>query len=587
MRMSVRRNFLAGGIAAVTAAALGAFALPVGSQAFSPVSYGLTMPATVSAANPVRIVTTTLGANGRPVFAVQEATDKAHASRIAEAARARKNTLAVEVDVPVRALGVPSDDDEYREHQWDIEKINTPAAWETSTGAGVVVAVIDTGVEGNHPDLDGQVLEGYNAIEDGGGGDFDDNGHGTHVAGTVAALTGNGEGVAGFAPDAKVLPIKVLDADGGGYVSDTAEGIVWATDNGAHIINMSLGSDTPTQAEKAAVAYALTNGVTVVAAAGNEREDGSPTSYPAAYEGVIAVAATDDQDEIAEYSNRGDYVDVAAPGSGILSTYPLELSEDGTGYAELNGTSMAAPHVAAVAALIKGAQPDITPDGIQDALESSAADLGADGFDADFGHGRIDAAAAIEAAGGGDGGDGGDGGGEEERITPELFAGEGGLVNYGNEISTEFQVMADGEGLGGLSGEACVTVGGGNWDCEDVESDEDGVYVVEHVAKGAFEVRLTVTETETVESVSDSVGYTVRAQVAAKKSAKGTITVKAAGAAGQKMTLQRKAGSGWKNVKTYPVKASTKITRLASGSYRVVVAGTKTVQGVTSGTVKL
>jgi type VII secretion-associated serine protease mycosin len=585
MRMSVRRNFLAGGIAAVTAAALGAFALPVGSQAFSPVSYGLTMPATVSAANPVRIVTTTLGANGRPVFAVQEASDKAHASRIAEAARARKNTLAVEVDVPVRALGVPSDDDEYREHQWDIEKINTPAAWETSTGAGVVVAVIDTGVEGNHPDLDGQVLEGYNAIEDGGGGDFDDNGHGTHVAGTVAALTGNGEGVAGFAPDAKVLPIKVLDADGGGYVSDTAEGIVWATDNGAHIINMSLGSDTPTQAEKAAVAYALENGVTVVAAAGNEREDGSPTSYPAAYEGVIAVAATNDQDEIAEYSNRGDYVDVAAPGSGILSTYPLELSEDGSGYAELYGTSMAAPHVAAVAALIKGAQPDITPDGIQDALESSAADLGASGFDADFGHGRIDAAAAIEAAGGGDGGDGG--GEEEERITPELFAGEGGLVNYGSEISTEFQVMADGEGLGGLSGEACVAVGGGNWDCEDVESDEDGVYVVEHVAKGAFAVRLTVTETETVESVSDSVGYTVRAQVAAKKSAKGTITVKAAGAAGQKMTLQRKAGSGWKNVKTYPVKASTKITRLASGSYRVVVAGTKTVQGVTSGTVKL
>ncbi|GIE33014.1 hypothetical protein Ait01nite_060590 [Actinoplanes italicus] len=582
MRMPVRRNFLVGGIAAITAAALGAFALPAGSQAFSPVSYNLALPATVSATAPVRIVTTTLDASGRPVFSVQEATGNAQASRIAQAARAKKNTLAVEVDVPVRALGV-SADDEYRDLQWDLDKINTPAAWETSTGADVVVAVIDTGVEGDHPDLDGQILKGYNAIENGGGGDFDDNGHGTHVAGTVAALTGNGVGVAGFAPDAKVLPIKVLDADGSGYVSDTAEGIVWATDNGAQIINMSLGSDTPTQAEKSAVAYALKNGVTVVAAAGNEREEGSPTSYPAAYDGVIAVAATDDQDEIAEYSNRGEYVDVAAPGSGILSTYPLALSEDGSGFAELNGTSMAAPHVAAVAALIKGVQPDITPDGIQKALESSAVDLGDDGFDEDFGYGRIDAAAAIEAAGGG--GDGGDGDGE--RITPELFAGEGGLVGYGSETSTEFQVMADGEGLAELPAEACVSVGGAKWDCEDVESDEDGVYVVEHVAKGAFEVRLTVSETETVESASETVGYTVRAQVSAKKSAKGTITVKAAGAAGQKMTLQRKAGSGWKTVKTLPVKASTKITGLAAGSYRVVVAGTKTVQGVTSGTVKL
>ncbi|MEU4622145.1 S8 family serine peptidase [Actinoplanes sp. NPDC023801] len=579
MRMPVRRNFLAVGIAAVTAAALGAFALPAGSQAFSPVSYSLALPATVSAAAPVRIVTTSLDASGRPVFAVQEATDKSHANRIAQTARARKNTVAVEVDVPVRALGASSED-EYSEQQWGLEKISMPAAWESSTGADVVVAVVDTGVDGVHPDLDGQVLGGYDAIEDIEGGDWDGNGHGTHVAGIVAAVAGNGEGIAGVAPGAKILPVRVLDADGSGYVSDTAEGIVWAADNGAQIINLSLGSDTATEAEEAAVAYAVENGVTVVAAAGNEREDGSPTSYPAAFDGVIAVAATDARDEVAEYSNRGEYVDVAAPGSGILSTYPAELSEDGGGYAELNGTSMASPHVAAVAALIKAVQPDITPDGIQKALQSSAVDLGDDGFDSDFGYGRIDAAAAIEAAGGG--GDGGDG----ERITPELAADEGGLVGYGSKTSTEFQVTVDGEGIGGLPGEACVSVGGG-WDCEEVEGDEDGYYVVDHVATGAFQVRLTVAENEVAESVSGSVGYTVRAQVSAKKSAKGTITVKAAGAAGQKMTLQRKAGSGWKTVKALPVKSSTKITGLAAGSYRVVVAAAKTVQGVTSGTVKL
>ncbi|WP_433791319.1 S8 family peptidase [Actinoplanes sp. CA-252034] len=580
MRKTARRNVLAGGIAAVTAAALGAFALPAGSQAFSPVSYGPALPATVSATQPVRIVTTTLDATGRPVFAVREATDRTSAERIISSARKATGTVSVEIDRKVHALDVAEGDDTYREYQWDLDKMNVPGAWEQSTGADVVVAVIDTGVDGNHPDLAGNVLSGYDAIDDTEGGDSDGNGHGTHVAGTVAAVTGNGEGIAGVAPDAKVLPVKVLDADGSGWSSDTAEGIVWATDHGAQVINMSLGSNSSTDAEKAAVGYAIENGVTVVAAAGNEREEGSPTSYPAAYDGVIAVAATDADDEVAEYSNRGDYVDVAAPGSGILSTYPADLTEDGSEYAELNGTSMASPHVAAVAALIKASAPDITPQGIQNALEESAVDLGEDGFDPDFGHGRVDAAAAVEAAAGG-------GGGGDELITPELAVDGGGLVSYGSDTETTFQVSADGEALAGLEGEACVSVAGGKWDCDTVESDEDGVYLVEHTATGAFQVRVSVTETDTVASVEETAGYAVRATVSAKKSGKGTLTVKAAGAPGQKMALQRKSGSSWKTVKTLPVKAGTKISGLPGGSYRVVVAGTKAVQGVTSGTVKL
>ncbi|BEL12317.1 hypothetical protein Q0Z83_105080 [Actinoplanes sichuanensis] len=582
MRKTARRNVLAGGIAAVTAAALGAFALPAGSQAFSPVSYGLALPATVSATQPVRIVTTSKDATGRPVFAVHEASDRVTAERIISSARKTAGTISVEIDRPVHALDIPDDNDTYRADQWDLEKINVPSAWEESTGSEVVVAVIDTGVDGAHPDLAGNVLTGYDAIDDTEGGDSDGNGHGTHVAGTVAAVAGNDAGIAGIAPDAKILPIKVLDANGSGYTSDTAEGIVWAVDNGAQVINLSLGSDTATDAEETAVAYAIENGVTVVAAAGNEREEGSPTSYPAAYDGVIAVAATDADDEIAEYSNRGDYVDVAAPGSGIISTYPGDLTDDGSEYAELNGTSMASPHVAAVAALLKAVNPDLTPDDVQNALERSAVDLGVAGFDSDFGHGRIDAAAALQEAAGG-----GDGGGDDERVTPELSADEGGLVSYGTGTETTFQVSADGESLAGLEAEACVSVAGGRWDCDTVESDEDGVYFIEHTATGAFTVRVTVAETDTVASVSEIVEYTVRATVAAKKSGKGTLTVKAAGAPSQKMVLQRKAGSSWKNVKTYPVKAGTKISGLATGSYRVVVAGTAAVQGVTSGTVKL
>ncbi|MEU8658965.1 S8 family peptidase [Actinoplanes philippinensis] len=580
MRKTARRNVLAGGIAAVTAAALGAFALPAGSQAFSPVSYGLTLPATVSAAQPVRIVTTSLDATGRPVFAVREATDKVSAERIVSSARKAGGTVGVEVDRKVHALDMPEGGDPYREDQWDLDKMNVAGAWDQdTTGADVVVAVIDTGVDGSHPDLAGNVLTGYDAIDDTEGGDSDGNGHGTHVAGTVAAVAGNGEGITGIAPDARILPVKVLDADGTGYTSDTAEGIVWAVDNGAQVINLSLGADTATAAEEAAVAYAIENGVTVVAAAGNQREEGSPTSYPAAYDGVIAVAATDADDEIAEYSNQGDYVDVAAPGSAILSTYPGDLSEDGSEYAELNGTSMASPHVAAVAALIKASRPEITPQGIQNALEESAVDLGEDGFDNDFGHGRVDAAAAVEAAAGGDGG--------EERVTPEIAVDGGGLVSYGSDTETTFQVSAGGEALAGLEAETCVSVAGGRWDCDTTESDEDGVYYVERKATGAFQVRVTVAETGAVASASESAEYTVRATVTAKKSGKGALTVKAAGAPSQKMALQRRSGNSWKTVKTYPVKSSTKVTGLSGGSYRVVVAGTKAVQGVTSGTVKL
>ena len=577
-------RLLKGGIAAVTAAALGAFALPTGSQAFSPVSYGPGLPATVSAAAPVRIVTTVLDATGRPVFKVRQAGDRTAAIRIMAAALEAPGTVGVEVDRPVHALGVPAGNDEHRGSQWNLDRIHAPAAWERSTGAGVVIAVIDTGVEGTHPDLRGHVLTGYDAIAGVEGGDVDDNGHGTHVAGIAAALTGNGRGIAGVAPDARILPVKVLDADGGGYTSDTAEGIVWAVDNGAQVINLSLGADTPTAAEEAAVGYARENGVTVVAAAGNERTEGSPTSYPAAYDGVIAVAATDSSDRVAYYSNRGDYVDVAAPGSSIVSTYPSELVEDAdpmagpVDYGRLSGTSMAAPHVAAVAALLKSYRPGLTPDGIEEALEGSAVDLGPAGFDDDHGYGRVDAAAAIEAAGGG------------ELLVPEVTADvTGRTVTYGTRTRTTFTVTesATGEPIGGRQVEACVAAGGGAWRCESGTAGDDGAYTVAHTATGAFQVRVTVPGSPTVQEASAGASYTVQAVVKAGRAGKGVITVKVTGAAGQKMTLQRLVKGRWTTAKTFTVTGSRRITGLAAGgSYRVVVASTPTVKGVTSGTVK-
>ncbi|MEV0900302.1 S8 family peptidase [Actinoplanes sp. NPDC049802] len=579
MRMQVRRNYFAGGLAALTAAAVSVFALPTGSQAFTPVTYGLTLPETVSAAQPVRIVTTSRDLNGRPVFRVRVATDKAEAAQLIAQARQAGGTLHVELDVRGHALEAPTIDDEHAVHQWDLGKLGVEEAWQSSTGEGVTVAVIDSGVDAGHPDLADNMVAGYDAIEDTDGGDFDDNGHGTHVAGTIAAVTGNGVGIAGIAPHARIMPIKVLDAEGSGYMSDTAEGIVWATDKGAQVINLSLGSADQVDAVSEAIAYAREQGVTVIAAAGNERANGSPVNFPAADEGVIAVAATDDQDEVAEFSNEGDYLDVAAPGAGIMSTVP-----DG-GYEEYSGTSMASPHVAGVAALLVAYRPDLGPDDVEEVLESTAVDLGEEGFDTDYGNGRIDARAAVESLDG----DGGEDGGDGEVIVPEVLVDiESKTVGYGTKTSTTFVVSdsATGDPLSGHVVERCVTTGSYE-KCEDVKTDEDGEYTLVHVAKSSFVAELTVPESEETEEASASSAYTVRAVVTASKAGKGSLTVKVGGASGQKLTLQRQVKGKWSAVKTYAAKPSQKISGLASGAYRVVLASSKSVEGVTSGTVKL
>jgi len=257
--------------------------------------------------------------------------------------QADEDLIAIELESEVGLLEDPVSplltNDPQRASLWGLDRLRAETAWPVVDGAGVVVAVIDTGVA-RHPDLAGSVVPGVDLSGSGGDGRNDGHSHGTHVAGTIAATANNGIGIAGVAPGVAIMPVKVLGDGGSGSSGDVARGIIWAADRGADIINMSLGSDTPSPATETAVRYAIDRGVTVIAAAGNDGGFGSPLSYPANYPGVVSVGATTSQDRRAFFSSFNSSVDVAAPGAAILSTVP------GGGYATKNGTSMAAPHAA-------------------------------------------------------------------------------------------------------------------------------------------------------------------------------------------------------------------------------------------------
>lgn len=273
--------------------------------------------------------------------------------------------------------------------QWALEKVEAPTAWGLSTGQGTLIAILDTGADLDHPDLVNKVRTDIDwDFVNGDATAEDDHGHGTKVSGTAAAETDNIEGVAGMGWEAMLLPLKVLDA--GGYGSDTnlVEAIRYAADNGADVINMSLGGvgSCPIIVQQAAD-YAYAKGIALVAAAGNNL--GNTEMYPANCVHVLGVAATTSTDTRASFSNYGNHVSVAAPGSGIYSTVR------GGGYASDSGTSMAAPHVAGLAALLLAHYPSYTPDQIASAILDNAYDLGVSGWDQYFGCGRINAAVAL------------------------------------------------------------------------------------------------------------------------------------------------------------------------------------------------
>lgn len=331
---------------------------------------------------------------------------------LAEAAAQLTEQAAVEWAEPnyTLSLDFTPNDPKYPSYQLAyLNRIAAASAWDLSTGRPeIIIAVLDTGVDMTHEDLaaaiwtNGPESDGQTGVDDDGNGfvddihgwDFasgdndpsDDHGHGTHVSGIAAARIDNGIGIAGMAGRATIMPVDVFQGGIGTYEA-LIRAIIYATDNGARVINMSLGASSYSKGEEAAVDYAYNHGVVLVAAAGNTgREE---YHYPAAHVHAIAVASTTADDIISSFSTRGDWVDVAAPGSTIYSTFPHN------GYGYLSGTSMATPHVSGLAALILSRNPTLTPEQVRAIIESTADDLGPSGRDIYFGAGRINASGAL------------------------------------------------------------------------------------------------------------------------------------------------------------------------------------------------
>jgi serine protease len=315
--------------------------------------------------------------------------------------------LFAEQNAYAYASWVPNDP-YYSPYQWHMPRIGMEDAWPLSTGTGVIVAINDTGVKQSLEDLaQTNFMAGYDFINND-NDPTDDEGHGSHVCGTVAQSTNNAVGVTGIAYGCTIMPVKVLNAQGSGSYDQIADGIYYATDNGAHIINMSLSGTADLSVLRNAVNYAWNNGVLVVCAAGNDTT--SSPRYPAAYANSMSVSATNYLDQLSNYSNYGSTIDICAPGGdgndyngdgyidGVLQN---TFDASGDGYFFYYGTSMASPHVAGVAALVKSADMTLTNSGIRTILETTTIDLGSPGWDQYFGNGMVDAYAAVNEALGG------------------------------------------------------------------------------------------------------------------------------------------------------------------------------------------
>ena len=364
--------------------------------------------------------------DGSPVIETTFLNSKVDLEKTLKELNSDPSVVSVEPESQVRAFSTPP----YFTSQWGITTVGSESVSGTTQGAGIVVAVIDSGVDANNPDLVGRVIDGVDYRDgfsylNGNGlidrcvsytdanysgtgrtkpvhadfGKYDPSGHGTHVAGIISS---NGIGVKSVAPQAKIMPVRVLSGSGSGDVSDVACGILYAANNGAQVINMSLGSDEDSPSLRAAVSYAISKDVVVVAASGNDGTTGVNT-YPAALPDVIGVGAISNNSgqPIAYFSNRGNYVDVVAPGVGIWSTCtsPSEdcstTSDSDPNYESLSGTSMATPFVAGLAALILSMDQGLRFSDVASIITSSAIDKGANGYDQVFGFGLINAPAAV------------------------------------------------------------------------------------------------------------------------------------------------------------------------------------------------
>ncbi|MGA3541521.1 type VII secretion-associated serine protease mycosin [Micromonosporaceae bacterium DT194] len=313
----------------------------------------------------------------------------------AQAMPAPAARAAATVNAPAFAapLGEPLAAESVRAGQWQVEKLNAAAAWRTSTGSGVTVAVIDSGVDGSHVDLAGQVLPGKDFVFSDSDGRWDPVGHGTTVAGLIAGRADDAAGVVGLAPDAKILPVRVLDDDNR-YEDATvvAEGVRWAVDNGAQVVNLSLGGSGASPALAAAIDYAFARDVVVVACTGNVATSSNPNVwYPAREPGVIAVTGLEQSaDELWSGAISGTETVLAAPATGLIGAKP-------DGYWQVQGTSFAAPLVSAAAALIRSRWPDMSAGDVVNRLLVTARDLGPQGRDDRYGFGLVDPVAALNS----------------------------------------------------------------------------------------------------------------------------------------------------------------------------------------------
>jgi len=300
------------------------------------------------------------------------------------------NIEYIEPDFIAQALGTSNDLYFLQGSQWHLSKIQALNAWDITTGsANQIVAVIDSGVRASHPDLVGKVLIGYDFVANDNDAN-DENGHGTGVAGTVSPGSNNQIGVCGVAWSNPILPVRVLDANGSGTYSAIANGIIYAADRGAKVINLSLGGTASSRTLQDAINYAWNKQCVIVAAAGN---NGSNIAfYPAACNNVVAVSATDVSDTRPTWSNYGSYVDVSAPGVDILSVYGSDQ------YAAWNGTSFSSPVTSGVIALMAAANSTLSNAQLVDLLVKNADDIGAFGYDIYYGNGRVNANRAVTAA---------------------------------------------------------------------------------------------------------------------------------------------------------------------------------------------
>lgn len=318
-----------------------------------------------------------------------EVSEKAADALIA-ALKKNKNVEYVERDASAQGTATANDPLFTGGNQWWISKVQAPAAWDITTGvSNLPIAIVDSGVKASHLDITNKLLPGYDFVNNDSNPD-DDNGHGTATAGVAAASSNNQLGMVSMAWANPVIPVKVLGADNNGSYFAIANGITWAADQGARIINLSLGGSTPSQVLQDAVNYAWNKNAVLIASAGN---DGVNTPrYPAACNNVVAVSATNSTDERPSWSNYGTYVDISAPGQGVLSLYGTDT------YAFWNGTSFSCPIASGTIALMASANPLLSNGNLVNLLLASTDDIGVAGYDTFFGTGRVNASAAVQAA---------------------------------------------------------------------------------------------------------------------------------------------------------------------------------------------